>query len=150
MPITIDTTQRRLPLIKLDSNVYFVMSDTYQRLDSEKVIDEKYTLSLNIDRQVQNTGCHRWKMTLLVPLSTSNITYTSEYTGYSFGNLDTLHTTADKVYPYDLIEYWDITKLEDFSGTYSHQVYVRLDWESPFNNDPKTYQIPLELWGYSP
>jgi hypothetical protein len=145
------TGEKRLPIIRLDGKDYFLLGGTYQRLHNEKIINERYAIDGEFDRQMKNTGKKRWKFTVLVPASISYLSYDilsdPSIAAFDFGDLATLHTSADKVYPYDGLYYYDIDRFENFTGTYSHYVYMKIDWETPNNNDPGQWQIPVELWG---
>jgi hypothetical protein len=140
-----------LPIVRIDGRDYFILSGTYQRLYNEKIISERYASDGDFDRQVLNTEKTRWKFTILTPFHTSYMSYSVEwedgFTDFSFGDLGTLHASADKVYPQDGLYFFDIDRFENFYGTYSHYVYLKLDWEAPQNNDPGVWQVPVELWG---
>jgi len=149
--VSIDGLQKRLPIVRIDGKDYFLLGGTYQRLHNEKIISERYTTGGDFDRQAVNTEKKRWKFTIVAPLSATYVSYDMSYMPswkeFDFGDLVTLHTSADKVYPYDGLEYYDIDRLEDFRGTYGSYVYMKLDWEAPMNNDPGIWQVPVELWG---
>lgn len=144
--ITINGIQRRLPIIRLDGRDYFIMGGTYQRLYHEKIINERYTSTGAIKRQIVNTRKIRWRMTLMVPTSYTQVTVTGGT--FNVGDIDTLHASANKMPPNDLLAYYDITAYQNFAGSYTHYVYLKLDWEQPNANDPGVWQVPIELWGY--
>lgn len=152
MQVSINGTGRKsLPIVRIDGRDYFLLGGTYQRLHNEKIISERYAIDGGFDRQIMNTGKHRWKFTVLTISSIGTMTYMSSYDPswmqFSFGDLDSLRASADKVYPSDGLEYYDVDCLENFTGTYSHYVYMKVDWESPHNNDVGIWQVPVELWG---
>ena len=66
------------------------------------------------------------------------------------GDLDTLYASAEKQPPDDMLEYQDITELGTFGVLATHFVYLSLGDGVPDNNDPGRWQIPIELYGYSP
>lgn len=136
-----------MPPIKLDGFIYFVAEGTYSRTYSEKIITEKYTSSGEIDRQILNTGKHRWKMTLIVPLDANQVDQQVRDLG-TVGDLDDLHTTADKMPAADLLDFWDISTNWDLSGIKTHVAYLKLSDEVPRKNDIGVWQIPIALWGY--
>jgi len=146
--INLNGIQQSLPIVRIDGRDYFLMGGTYQRLDNEKIITERYTPAGAIDRQILVTGKARWKFTIMAPLSASYITYSGG--NYIFGDLASLHTSADKVPPNDALAYYDISALGNFGGTYTHYAYLKIDWETPNNDDPGIWQVPTELWGYEP
>lgn len=142
----INTVTLAVPPIKLDGKVYFVMDGTYSRTWSEKQIAEEYTTQGAIDRQMLDTGKYRFKMTLLVVTSTSNVVQT-DGTLANLGSLTNLHTSAAKAAPSDMLDYYDISTNWDFTGDKTHEVYLKLGEETPHNNDIGTWQVPIELWG---
>ena len=149
MLVSIYGIQRRLPIVRLDGKDYFIMSGTYQRLHGEKLIDEKYGRGGGIVRQKTATYKHRWQMTLMVPLSVSYVSYQHPDPGkvFDFGDLATLRASDDKLYPVDGLEYYDVDRLEDFTGSYQHYVYLTKDWETPNADDVGIWQVPITLWG---
>jgi hypothetical protein len=141
----VDGIERRIPIIRLDGRDYFVLGGTYQRLHNERIIKEQYTPAGEGDRQVKATSWKRWKMTLIVPQSTSQIN--SSGSGFTFGDINSIHNTLKKQYPDNGLEYYDISALENFGGTYTHYVYAKNDWETPHNNDPGIWEVPVQIWG---
>lgn len=146
--VMINHEERKYPAVKIDDHVYFIMAGTYQFLHSEKIINEQHTRSGDPDRQIIDTGTHRWRMTLLVPVALSQVSSTESWAA-TIGVKTDLHTSGDKLPPSDYLDYWDITANEAFGGTKTHQVYLKLDWEVPVANDRGVWQIPVELWGQS-
>lgn len=145
--ITIHGVQFRLPIVRLDGKDYFILGGSYQRLHHEKEVQERYTNAGEADRQVVSTDWLRWQMTLVIPFDSSYASASDGYGGMTFGGLDDLHTTMDKAYPHDGLQFYDISALENFGGTYTHYVYAKAEWETPHNNDPGIWQLPIELWG---
>jgi len=145
--VTIQGEQRRIPVVQLDGKIYFILGGTYNFLHDEKRIQENYLASGEVDRQIQNTGKTRHKFNIIAP-STADLVDV-QGASWDVGTRDDLHTSADKVPPYDWLEFYDISADQDFSGTYTHYVVMKIDWEVPYNNDPGIWQIPVELWGYA-
>jgi len=146
MNISINGIRQRLPIVRIDGKDYFLMGGTYSRLDNEKIITERYTPGGEADRQILVTGKSRWKFTIMAPFSASYVTY--DIGGFAFGDLASLHTSAEKVPPNDLLDYYDISALENFGGSRTQQVYMKIEWEVPDRDDPGIWQVPTELWGY--
>jgi len=147
--ITINGIQQSIPIVRLDGKDYFVLGGTYQRLRNEKIITDQYTKDGEIDRQKTNTNKTRWKFTLTIPASASYVSSKNLGAGesFDFGDMGTILASSDKVYPYDGLYFYDITANGLFGGTYTSYVYMLMDWESPNNNDPGIWQVPVELWG---
>ncbi len=145
--ILLDGIRRSLPIIRLDGKDYFLLGGTYSRLVNETQTTEMYTEAEEGDFQSVVTDWHRFQMTILAPLSASYISYQASPGSFTFGDLGTLHTTLSKKYPEDGLEYYDVSALENFSGTYTHLVFATFDWEAPHNNDPGLWQVPIKLWG---
>ncbi len=139
-----------IPPIKLDGKVYIVMTGTYQRLKNEKIITARYTDSGGIDLQKVNTEKHRWKMTLLVPTSTSNVTVSgAAFSSSDMGTVSDLQATFDKMSPDDLLAFYDIDREWVFAGEEPYSVYIdSMDKRPPNNDDIGTWQVPITLWGY--
>ncbi len=150
MIINVNGIERRIPMIRLDGRDYFILGGTYQRLHNERMVKEQYTPAGDGERQVQATEWKRWQMTLLVPLLTSQISYSapsSQFDNFVFGDLDSIHATLAKEYPSNGLEYYDVHVLENFSSSYTHYVYASKEWETPHGNDPGLWEIPINLWG---
>lgn len=149
MAIILELTgeQNKLPAVKLDDKIYFIQRDTYSKVHNEAEITERYTPSGEIDRQKNQTNKHRWNFTLFVPTSYALLDVTGAASA-DIGMLDDLHASAYKVAPSDLLEFWDITCYEDFTGSYTNLVYMSLEPEAPSGNDPSRWQVPVKLWGY--
>lgn len=147
--IYINGVRKNLPLIRLDGKDYIILSGSYQRLRNEKLITDRYTKDGEIDRQKKNTGKHRWKMTLVIPASSSYLTLRNLQPGesFDFGDMSTILASDDKVYPQDGLEFYDVSANGMFGGSYTHYVYMNMDWESPYGDDPGIFSVPLELWG---
>lgn len=147
--ISFDQHSGAIPPIKLDGKVYTLLQGTYQRMLNEKVTVERYTSKGTIDFQKQNTGRHRWQMTLVVPLSTSYITTGSDcpIPASDMGTLADLQATDDKVAPSSQLQFYDIENDWDFSGTYNYLVYMtKMENTQPYHDIYK-WQVPISLWG---
>lgn len=147
--ISINGIRYSVPIVRLDGYDYFILGGTYQRLRHEKIINDRYSKDGEIDRQKKNTGKNRWRMTLVIPLSSSYVNLLSVDAGesFNFGNMSTILASDDKEYPYDGLYFYDVTSNGIFSGTYTSYVHMMMDWESLWNNDPGIFQVPVELWG---
>jgi len=138
------------PPVKIDGKVYSVLHNTYQRMLNEKQTVERYTSNGSIDFQKQNTHCHRWQMTLIVPLSSSYVTLSTDcpVSINDIGTLADLQASDDKVAPSSQMQFYDIENEWDFSGTYNYLVYMtRMDNTQPYH-DVYKWQVPISLWGY--
>lgn len=147
--VTFEKHSGGIPPIKLDGKVYVVLQGTYQRLLNEKQITARYTSSGGIDLQKQNTGKHRWMMTLIVPVSTSYLVLThSPISASDFGTLADLQASDDKVAPSSQLQLYDIENDWDFSGSYNYLVYIdKMENAQPYQNDIYKWQVPISLWG---
>lgn len=148
--ITLQSGSNALPPVKLDGKVYIPSQGTYQRMMNEKQVVERYTSNGGIDFQKQNTGKHRWQMTLVVPASTAHVVITeSPFPASDMGTLADLQATDDKVAPSSQLQFYDIDTDWDFSGSYQYLVYMtKMDNVQPNMNDINIWQVPISLWGY--
>lgn len=100
---------------------------TYQRLYHEKIISERYSLTGNIDRQMQVTEYNRWKMTLFVPMTAVE--------GEQLGLLADIMDIGNRA-----IRYVDI------DGITYEPVYFKTDWIQP-SSGMAGWLVPVELIG---
>ena len=146
--INIQSLTFKLPVIRLDGKDYFITGGTYQKLHNERIITEEYTAAGEISRSVVLTGKHRWQMTLHVPASYTQVGLPADMQSLQVGDRTYLHATLAKEPPSDLLEFYDVVCNGNFSGTYTHLVYLSADWEAPHNDDIGEWVIPISLWGY--
>lgn len=147
--ILIQRTDGPIAPIKLDGKVYSVVGGSHSFLENEKITTARHTANGGIDFQRIETGCHRLRMTLRVPVSTDYVTVEdADFTSSSMGTLSNLQTTADKLAPSDLLDFYDIDSEWDFSGGVPYNVYMdSINFCTPFNNDIGLWDIPITLWG---
>ena len=67
--------------------------------------------------------------------------------GCTWGDIDDLHTSANKVAPSDLLVYYDITTNWNFA-TPTAYAYISIGEEAPHENDIGKWQVPIDIWGY--
>lgn len=141
--------EKRLPIIRIDGRDYFITGGSYTKLHNEKAfLTEEYTAGGNISRSFVQTYSHRWNMTLRVPLVHTQVQIPSDMSWLLPGDRSYLHASNAKCPPSDLLEYYDVTCQENFSGSESHLVYINLGQEAPHNDDVTIWDIPVTLWGY--
>jgi len=148
--VVIDGIQRRLPIVRIDGKDYFIMGGTYQVLPNEREVNEQYDTGGGIDVQVRQTDKWRWVFTLLVPYNSYCVeTIRDNDNGaLDIGYAADLRASSYKTAPDDLLGFYDITAFEDFTGSYTHLVYLQTEWWSPDKDDPGKWQVPVKLWGY--